>query len=64
MARPTREHRRKMQRNVHAVRRRVRMAGAAKRPVGYRGISQGEFHRILDKASRPIKKRESGQEQS
>ena len=43
---------------------RVRKKHGSRIPVAGEGISKGEFHRVLDKASQPIEKPESEQEQS
>jgi hypothetical protein len=63
MAAPTREQRRRSDRKRSHVLSRIDHAGAPKRAV--RGITKKQFHEILDKASRPIKREvESDQEQS
>lgn len=59
MAKPTKEQKYIMEKSREVTRRGQRKAGRSIRP-SQSGILQGEFHKILDKASQPI---ESGLEQ-
>lgn len=61
MAKPTREQRKILEQKLEDVRRRERQGGEAKKPVSY-GIARTELHRVLEKASQPIKPPESDSE--
>lgn len=61
MAGPTIEQKRQLDRKLDIIQRRISHAGSAKKPAP-RGITIGEFHRILDKASQPIEESESDSE--
>ena len=63
MAKPTEEQKRASGRKRALVLNRINRAGAPKRAVS--PISKKQFHEILDRASKPIKRGvESDQEQS
>jgi len=62
MAEPTEEQKRQLDRKFKRIESHRRAITSRKRTV--KGIGSREFHDILDKASQPIEKSESDQEQS
>lgn len=63
MAGPTKEQKRVLDEKLTIIEHRIALAGGPKRAIKP-GVSRKEFHKILDKASRPIKREiESDSEQ-